>query len=76
MQNSKPERVTIAEILTHHTHMSHYQFQRWVFRVAARHGWNGREPSVLGNYFANREFDRALRFLQSTSTTEPADEPQ
>ncbi len=56
---------TIAETLTHHTHMSPYQFQRWVFRMAGEHGWTGKEPSVLGGQESDQSFREALRCLKA-----------
>ena len=56
-------RVMESEIETHRRHMSHFQFQRWVFRKAEEVGWNCKEPSVLGGYESEKSFDAALRFI-------------
>jgi hypothetical protein len=72
-----PERgraMDIAEIRTHQAHMSPFQFQRWVFRMAIERGWNGKEPSVLGHDMAEADFNDALAFIQMTDTRKSSKE--
>jgi len=67
--------VTPADLGTHEKAMSPYEFQRWVFRMAQKHGWQGKEPSVLGGHRANEAFQSALRFLQAQEDPREAGDP-
>jgi len=49
---------------------SGYAEQRELFRRAIAAGWNGKEPSVLGTFSANKELRSAMRFLEANAASE------
>lgn len=43
-----------------------YAEQRELFKLAKEHGWEGKEPSVLGTYCADKNMKEVAEFLADT----------